>query len=98
MCIRDRVRGAIDALDYKYSHDARTQLPRLTAAKLQLGVGRRGLGRREHEEQCTQRASFVATYHARVHTEQQLIVLGSGALLKKKYHVKRLGTSLRGQT
>ena len=81
----------------EYNHDARTQSPRLTAAKLQLGVGRRGLGRREQEEQCTQRASFVATYHTRVHTEQQLIVLGPDALLKK-IHVKRLGTSLRGQT
>ena len=38
----------------------------------------------------------MATYHTRVHTEQQLIVLGSDACLKK-YHVKRR-TSLRGQT
>ena len=94
-----RVRVAIDALDYEYNHDARTQSPRLTAARLQLAVGRRVLGLREQREQRTQRASFVATDHARVHTEQQQrIVLGSGALLKKQYHVKRLGTSLRGQT
>ena len=28
----------------EYNHDARTQSPRLTAARLQLAVGRRGLG------------------------------------------------------
>ena len=67
-----RVRVSIDALDSEYNHDARTQSPRLTAARLQLAVGRRGLGSREQGEQRTQRASFVATYHARVHTEQQL--------------------------
>ena len=55
----------------EYNHDARTQSPRLTAARLQLAVGRRGLGPREQGDQRTQRASFVATYHARVHTEQQ---------------------------
>ena len=27
----------------EYNHDARTQSPRLTAARLQLAVGRRGL-------------------------------------------------------
>ena len=62
------------------NHDARTQSPRLTAARLQLAVGR-GLGPREQGEERTQRASFVATYHARVHTEQQLIVLGSDAFV-----------------
>ena len=66
------VRVAIDALDYEYNNDARTQSARLSAARLQLAVGRRGLGTREQGEQCTQRASFVDTYHARVHTEQQL--------------------------
>ena len=45
----------------------------------------------------TQRASFVATYHARVHTEQQLSCWARMLCLKKK-HVKRLGTSLRSQT
>ena len=106
MCIRDRyevhtkvrVRAAIDALDYEYSHDARTQSPRLTAARLQLAVGRRGLGTREQGEQRTQRASFVAAYHARVHTEQQLSRAGLGYFVKQKCLVKRLGTSLRGQT
>ena len=66
------MRVAVDALDYEYNHDARTQSLRLTAARLELAVGRRGLGPREQEEQRTQRASFVAMYHARVHTEQQL--------------------------
>ena len=56
----------------EYNHDARTQSPRLTVARLELAVGQRGLGPREQGEQHTQRASFVATYHARVHTEQQL--------------------------
>ena len=45
----------------EYNHDARTQSPRPTAARLQLAVGRRGLGPREQGEQRTQRASFVAT-------------------------------------
>ena len=74
--VRARVRVAIDALDYECNHDARTQSPRLTAARLQLGVGRRGLGPREQGEQRTQRASYVATYEAScessLHTEQQL--------------------------
>ena len=70
--VHTKVREAIDALDYEYNHDARTQSRRLTAARLQLAFGRRGLGPREQGEQRTQRASFVATYHARVHTEQQL--------------------------
>ena len=55
----------------EYNHDARTQSPRLTATRLQLAAGRRWLGPREQGDQRTQRASFVATYHARVHTEQQ---------------------------
>ena len=72
-----RVRVAIDALDYKYNHGARLQSPRLTAARLQLAVGRCGLGPRGQGDQRTQRASLVATYHARVQ-------LGSDALLLKK--------------
>ena len=70
--VQTEVRVAIDALDNEYHDDARTQSPRLSAARLQLSVGRRGLGPRDQEEQRTQRASFVATYHTRVHTEQQL--------------------------
>ena len=92
-----KVRVAIDALDYEYNHDARTQSPRLTAARLQLAVGRRGLGSREQGEQRTQRASFVAKYHAREYTEQQLSSWAR-MLCLKKYHAKRLGTSLGGQT
>ena len=94
--VRVRVRVAIDALDYEYNHDARTQSPRLTAARLQLAVGGRGLEPREQGEQRTQRTSFVATYHTRVHTAAARSGLGS--FVEKKYHVKRLGTSLRGQT
>ena len=52
------VRLAIDALDRKNNHDARTQSPRLSSARLQLAVGRRGLGPRDQEEQRTHRASF----------------------------------------
>ena len=62
------VRLAIDALDYEYNHDARTQSPRLSAASLQLAVGRHGLGPIDQEEQHAQRASFVATYNTRAHT------------------------------
>ena len=51
--VRTKARVAIDALGYEYNHDARTQSPRLTAARLQLAVGRRGLGPREQEELCT---------------------------------------------
>ena len=79
------------------NHNARTQSLRLTAARLQLAVGRRGLGPREQGEQRTQRASFVVTYHAGVHTEQQLS-WWARMLCERKHHVKRLGTSVRGQT
>ena len=67
----------------EYNHDARTQSPRLTAARLQLAVGQRGLGPREQGDQRAHRASFVATYHARVHRAAAAPVLGSDALLKK---------------
>ena len=43
---KTKARAAIDALDYEYNHDARTQSPRFTAARLQLAVGRCGLGPR----------------------------------------------------
>ena len=52
------VQLAIDALDREYNHDARTQSPHLSPARLQLAVGRRGLGPRDQEEQRTHRASF----------------------------------------
>ena len=82
--LRATVRIAINAFNYEnaINNDARTQSPRLTAARLQLAVGRRGLGPGEQREQHTQHASFVATYHARVQTAAAL-VLGSDALLKK---------------
>ena len=48
-------------------------------------------------EQHTQRASFVATYHTRVQT-RAASRSGRGCFVEKKYHVKRLGTSLCGQT
>ena len=50
------------------THDARTQSPRVSTASLQPAVGPRGLGPTDQEEQRTQRASFVATYHTREHT------------------------------
>ena len=66
---------------YEYNHDARTQSPRPTAARLQLAVGRRGLGPREQGDQRTQRASFVARYHAAsVHTEKTSPALSLGGL------------------
>ena len=69
----------------EYNRDALTQSLRLTAARLRLAVGQRAFGPREQRDQRTQRASFVATYHARVHTEQLLVALalGSDDLLKK---------------
>ena len=63
--------------DYEYNHDARTQSPRLTAARLQLAVGRRGLGPREQGEQCTQHASFVV----RIMREYTQSSCSSGAAL-----------------
>ena len=63
-------------------------------------VGRRGVGLRNQEEQRTQCGSFVATYHTRVQipaAAAAVIVLGSDSWLEKN-NVKRLGTSLRGQT
>ena len=101
--VHTEVRVAIDALDYEYNHDARMQSPCLSAARLQLAVGRRGLGPRDRE-QCTQRAFFVATYHTRVHHSSSSSSSSSRSscwarmLGWKKIHVKRLGTSLRGQT
>ena len=69
--VNTKVRAAVDALDYEYNHDARTQSPRLSATRLQPAVGGSGLGPRDLNEQRTQRASFVTTYHTRVHTQQQ---------------------------
>ena len=90
---------AIDALDYEYNHDARTQSPRLSAARLQLAVGRPGLGPRDQGEQCTQRASFVARYRTRIYTTAAKgNRAGLGFLVGKKYHVELLDTSLCGQT
>ena len=100
MCIRDsinvvQVRVAIDALDSEYNHDARTQSPRLTAARLQLAVGRRGLGPREQGEQRT-RLSWLRIM--RDYTQSCSSRAGPGCFVANKYHVKRIGTSLRAQT
>ena len=65
--VHTKVRVAIDASDYEYNHDTQTQSSRLAAARLQLAVGRRGLGPIEQGEQRTQRASFVATYLSLIH-------------------------------
>ena len=63
------VRLAIDALGRENNHDARTQSPRLSPARLQLTVGRRGVGPRDQEEQRTHRASFGG--YASFESEQQ---------------------------
>ena len=81
--VHTKVRVAINALDYEYNHDERTQSPRLTAARLQRAVGRGGLGPREQEEQRNERASFVTTYHTRAHIEQQLMSWARMLSLKK---------------
>ena len=96
--VHTKVRAAIDALDYEYNHDARTQSPRLSAARLQLAVGRRGLGPREQEEQRTQRASFVATYRSNKSTQSSSSSCWARMLSLEKTTMKRLGTSLCGQT
>ena len=87
----------------RWTTNTTTMRERSRRASAQPAVGRRGLRPRDQEEQRTQRASFAATNHTGVHTQQQqqqqqqqVIVLGSDAWLQKK-HVKRRGTSLRGQ-
>ena len=65
--------------------------------RTQLAVGRRGVGPREQEQQRTQRASFVAPLYESTHKTAGHRA-GIGCLVEKKYHVKRVGTSLRGQT
>ena len=77
-----------------YKHDARTQSPRLTAAKLQLAVGRRGLGPRE---QGKQRTRLWWLRIMREYTQSGSSHTGLGCFDEKKYHVKRPGTCLRGQ-
>ena len=44
---------------------------------------RRGLGPRDQEEQRTQRAPFVATYHTRVHTAAAAAAAGHRAGLER---------------
>ena len=51
--------------------------------RLQLAVGRRGLGPREQGEQRTQSASFVAYVSCESTHRAAALVLGSDALLKK---------------
>ena len=101
-----KVRVATDALDYAYNHDARTQSPRLSAARLQLAVCRLGHGPREQEEQRTLRASFVARYILRsISYESTHRAAAHRAGLRcfvekntTRSSLKRFGTSLRGQT
>ena len=52
----------------RWTTNTTTMRLRLSAARLRLAVGRRGLGHGDQKELRTQRASFVATYHTRVHT------------------------------
>ena len=84
-------------MNYEYNHGARTQSPRLSAGRSQLLSGSAGWDV-ETKKSSALSASFVATYHTRVRSKQQsVIVLGSDALVKKN-GVKRLGTSLHDQT
>ena len=70
------VRVTIDALKYDYNHDARTQSPRLPAARQQT-VGGSWLGPRDKEEQRTQRESFVTcrSYNS-THTAAAAVEVG----------------------
>ena len=57
---------------------------RVSADRLQLAVGRRGLGPRDQEEHRTQRVSFVTTYHTKVRSKQHSVtVLGTDAWFRK---------------
>ena len=80
--INTKVRVAIDVLDHEHKHDARTQSLHLTAARKQLAVGRRGPGP-DNTDSSAPSARLSWLHIMREYTEQQLIVLGSGALLKK---------------
>ena len=84
--VHTEVRAAINALDHQYNHDARTQLPRLFPARLQLAVGRCWLGHGDREEQRTQRASSLLriTREYTQHQQQSVIVLGSDTWSKKR--------------
>ena len=66
---------AIDALNYEYNYDAGTQSPRLSAARLQLAVGRRGLASRDQEERRTQCAFFATMFITREYTQQQQVIV-----------------------
>ena len=59
-----------------------------------VAVGRRWLGPREQGEQRTQRVFGIM----REYTQSSSSRAGLGCFVEKKYHVKRLGMSLRGQT
>ena len=59
---------------------------RASAARLQLAVGRRGLGSKKQGRPAYPARVFRGTNHTRVRTEQQLIELGSDAWLKETTH------------
>ena len=78
--VRTKVRVAIDALEYEYNHDARTQSPRLTAARLQLAVGRRGLGPRQTRKAAHPARVFRGDVSCESTHRAAALVLGSAAL------------------
>ena len=93
------VRVAIDALEKEYNHDARTQSPRLSAARsVEAGSD---LETKRNSAPSSPFVTYVSYDSTHIHSsskqqqQQQVIVLGSDAWLKK-CHVKRLGTSLPG--
>ena len=81
--VRVRARVAIDALDDEYNHDARTLSPRLTAARLQLAVGRRGLGPREHKEGSAPSARLSWLRIMRADTQSSSSRAGLGCFVEK---------------
>ena len=79
-----RVRVAIDALECEYNRDARTQSPRLTAARLQLASCRSTRARTYRTRRATYPARVFCGYVSRESTHRAAaLVLGSDALLKK---------------
>ena len=99
--LRTATRAAPNGGDVRKQKSARlpqyaipTQSLRLSTVGLQLAVGGLGLGPIEQEEQGTQRAPFVATYHTSTHSSSRSSCgLGSSLALssstRKRFYTHR---------
>ena len=99
---------AINALDNSYNHYARTQSPRLHTNQITSSC-RWTRARTERQEQRTQHAPVLATYHTRLNTKQQQlqqaaafcskwVIVWDQMFHRTKYPVKRDDTSLPART